>query len=108
MVSTLEFTEKQLSGGRNRTQGDGDIQGGGGQQDSGGGGGGGVSHLQQQDNTWVHEIFQAVVTRELKCLNCEAVSSESLVLALIRGGIVITDLSLLMYIYDLNISLIHF
>ena len=28
----------------------------------------------QQQHTWVHDIFQAIVTRELKCLNCEAVS----------------------------------
>ncbi|KAG0714353.1 Ubiquitin carboxyl-terminal hydrolase 46 [Chionoecetes opilio] len=33
-----------------------------------------------QENTWVHEIFQAVVTRELRCLNCEAVRSTDEVL----------------------------
>lgn len=69
------FPEKQLAG-RSRQQGGESEQlgGGGGQQDSGGGGGG---NNQQQENTstWVHEIFQAVVTRELKCLNCEAVST---------------------------------
>lgn len=34
----------------------------------------------QQENTWVHEIFQAVVTRELRCLNCESVRSTDEVL----------------------------
>ena len=34
----------------------------------------------KQDNTWVHEIFQAVVTRELRCLNCESVRSTDEVL----------------------------
>ncbi|XP_018008461.1 ubiquitin carboxyl-terminal hydrolase 46 [Hyalella azteca] len=34
----------------------------------------------QQENTWVHEIFQAIVTRELRCLNCESVRSTDEVL----------------------------
>ena len=34
----------------------------------------GDGNQSQQEVTWVHDIFQAVVTRELKCLNCEAVS----------------------------------
>lgn len=69
----VEIPEKQLAGRSRQQGGDCDQQGGiGGQQDSGGGGG---NNHQQQESTWVHEIFQAVVTRELKCLNCEAVSA---------------------------------
>uniref|UniRef100_U5EY40 ubiquitinyl hydrolase 1 n=1 Tax=Corethrella appendiculata TaxID=1370023 RepID=U5EY40_9DIPT len=38
-------------------------------------------HQQQQqqqtnDPTWVHEIFQGILTSETKCLNCETVSSK--------------------------------
>ncbi|KAL7647454.1 UNVERIFIED_CONTAM: hypothetical protein RMT77_001050 [Armadillidium vulgare] len=40
----------------------------------------GNGNQQHQETTWVHEIFQAVVTRELKCLNCEAVRSTDEVL----------------------------
>lgn len=28
------------------------------------------------DPTWVHEIFQGILTSETRCLNCETVSSE--------------------------------
>lgn len=34
----------------------------------------------QPDTTWVHEIFQAIVTRELRCLNCESIRSTDEVL----------------------------
>lgn len=71
--------EKQLAGRSRQQSGESEQHGGGGGQQQDGGGGG---NNQQQENTgtWVHEIFQAVVTRELKCLNCEAVRSTDEVL----------------------------
>lgn len=30
----------------------------------------------QQEPTWVHEIFQGILTSETRCLNCETVSSK--------------------------------
>lgn len=32
-----------------------------------------------QESTWVHEIFQGILTSETRCLNCETVSSELLI-----------------------------
>lgn len=29
-----------------------------------------------QEPTWVHEIFQGILTSETRCLNCEMVSSD--------------------------------
>lgn len=31
------------------------------------------SNSQNQDPTWVHEIFQGILTSETRCLNCEEV-----------------------------------
>ncbi|KAF0294758.1 Ubiquitin carboxyl-terminal hydrolase 46 [Amphibalanus amphitrite] len=36
----------------------------------------GSSSLQQQEPTWVHEIFQGILTSETRCLNCETISSK--------------------------------
>ncbi|EJY57700.1 AAEL017004-PA [Aedes aegypti] len=44
-----------------------------------GGGGGslnGDNPGQPQEPTWVHEIFQGILTSETRCLNCETVSSK--------------------------------
>jgi ubiquitin carboxyl-terminal hydrolase 12/46 len=36
----------------------------------------GDSSSNSQDPTWVHEIFQGILTSETKCLNCETVSTK--------------------------------
>lgn len=49
---------------------------------TGGSGGGGTENTangstsQPQEPTWVHEIFQGILTSETRCLNCETVSSK--------------------------------
>uniref|UniRef100_A0A1Q3FES4 ubiquitinyl hydrolase 1 n=1 Tax=Culex tarsalis TaxID=7177 RepID=A0A1Q3FES4_CULTA len=44
---------------------------------NGGGCGTGENGTQQpQEPTWVHEIFQGILTSETRCLNCETVSSK--------------------------------
>lgn len=40
----------------------------------------GDSVSSQSEPTWVHEIFQGILTSETRCLNCEAVSVEFIVL----------------------------
>lgn len=37
--------------------------------------GNGDSISSQSEPTWVHEIFQGILTSETRCLNCEAVST---------------------------------
>lgn len=41
-------------------------------------GGGGDNHSSSgfEEPTWVHEIFQGILTSETKCLNCETVSKK--------------------------------
>ncbi|XP_049837823.1 ubiquitin carboxyl-terminal hydrolase 46 isoform X1 [Schistocerca gregaria] len=39
-------------------------------------GGNGETPSSQQEPTWVHEIFQGILTSETRCLNCETVSSK--------------------------------
>lgn len=36
----------------------------------------GTANGQPQEPTWVHEIFQGILTSETRCLNCETVSSK--------------------------------
>lgn len=40
------------------------------------GGNGGGSNSGNTEPTWVHEIFQGILTSETRCLNCETVSSK--------------------------------
>lgn len=36
------------------------------------------SNSHNQDPTWVHEIFQGILTSETRCLNCEEVCYNSI------------------------------
>lgn len=36
----------------------------------------GTTHNNTTEPTWVHEIFQGILTSETRCLNCETVSSK--------------------------------
>lgn len=57
-----------------RNQAKGGATGGNKQTGSLGGSLNGDSSGQPQEPTWVHEIFQGILTSETRCLNCETVS----------------------------------
>ena len=40
--------------------------------------GNGDAPTPQPEPTWVHEIFQGILTSETRCLNCETVSYQTL------------------------------